>query len=244
MIGFYTPILILQAFCLYHAYRNNSMQTWFWLILFLPGIGCAIYLYHHFYNRNNIETLAEGVKNVVNTNYKLEQLEKAHRLSDNTATKTNLAAAYATYGRFDDAINLYQECLTGFMADDPTLQMKLLQTYFLKKDYDAAVRLGANLQYEKEFRNSDERVSFAWALYYTGNTVDSEKEFQEMDRSSANHWHRMEYSKFLVLTGRKDVAHEKLNTLLEEFDLMRGGERRVNSSTIREVKELAAKINA
>lgn len=54
----------------------------------------------------------------------------------------------------------------------------------------------------------------------------------------------MEYSKFLVLTGRKDVAHEKLNTLLEEFDLMRGGERRVNSSTIREVKELVAKINA
>ena len=243
MIGLYTPVLILQAFCLYHAYRNNSMQTWFWLILLLPGIGCAIYLYHHFYNRNNIETLAEGVKNVVNTNYRLEQLEKAHRLSDNISTKTNLAAAYATYGRFDEAINLYKECLTGFMADDPTLQMKLLQTYFLKKDYVAAVTLGRNLQSEKEFRKSDERVSFAWALHYTGNAVDAEKEFQDMDRSSANHWKRTEYAKFLILTGRTDVAQDTLRTLLEEFDLMRGGERRVNSSTIREVKELVAKIN-
>jgi len=244
MIGYYTPVLILQAFCLYHAYKNNSMQTWFWLILLLPGIGCAIYLYHHFYNRSNIETLAEGVKNVVNTNYRLEQLERAHRLSDNISTKTNLAAAYVTYGRFDDAITLYKECLTGFMADDPILQMKLLQTYFLKKDYDAAVKLGHNLHVEKEFRKSDERISFAWALYYTGETADAEKEFQDMDKSSANHWKRMEYAKFLLLTGHREVAHEKLNTLLEEFDLMRAGERKVNSTTIREVKDLVARLNA
>jgi hypothetical protein len=243
MIGFYTPVLILQAFCLYHAYRNNSMQTWFWLILLLPGIGCAIYLYHHFFNKSNIETLAEGVKNVVNTNYKLEQLERAHRLSDNITTKTNLAAAYVAYGRFDEAIALYKECLSGFMADDPILQMKLLQTYFLKPDYAAAVTLGRNLEAEKEFRKSDERISFAWALYYSGNTVDAEKEFQDMDKSSANHWKRMEYAKFLMLTGQRQVAHEKLNTLLEEFELMRGGERKVNSSTIREVKDLVAKIN-
>ena len=244
MIGYYTPVLILQAFCLYHAYRNNSMQTWFWLILLLPGIGCAIYLYHHFYNRSNIETLAEEVKNVVNTNYRLEQLERAHRLSDNITTKTNLAAAYAKYGRFDEAITLYKECLSGFMADDPILQMKLLQTYFLKGDHEAVVTLASNLENEKEFRKSDERVSFAWALYHTGKTVDAEKEFQDMDKSSANHWKRTEYAKFLLLTGQREIAHEKLNTLLEEFELMRGGERKVNSSTIREVKDLVARINA
>ena len=244
MIGYYTPVLILQAFCLYHAYRNNSMQTWFWLILFLPGIGCAIYLYHHFYNRSNMETLAEGVKNVVNTNYRLEQLERAHRLSDNITTKTNLASAYTTYGRYDDAITLYKECLNGFMADDPGLQTKLMQTYFLKKEYNEVIGLGQNLLGDKEFRKSEERVSYAWALYYNGNTNDAEKEFQDMDKSSANHWKRMEYAKFLLLTGKKENALDKLNTLLEEFDLMRGGERKVNGATIREVRDLVSRINA
>jgi hypothetical protein len=244
MIGYYTPVLILQAFCLYHAYRNNSMQSWFWLILLLPGIGCAIYLYHHFYNRSNMESLAEGVKTVVNSNYKLEQFEKAHRLSDNITTKTNLAGAYATYGRFDDAIQLYKECLAGFMADDPTLQMKLLQTYFLKKDYNEAIALGRNLQHQKEFRKSTERVSFAWSLYNSGAAAEAEKEFRDMDNTSANHWHRMEYSKFLVLNNQYDAAREMLRTLLEEFELMRGGERRVNSATIREVRELYSKIKA
>lgn len=244
MIGFYTPILILQAFCLYHAYRNNSMQSWFWLILLLPGIGCAIYLYHHFFNRSNIETLAEGVKTVVNSNYKLEQLERAHRQSDNITTKTNLAGAYVAYGRFDEAISLYKECLTGFMADDPTLQMSLLQAYFLKRDYAAAIDIGKNLQLQKEFRKSNERVSFAWSLYSSGAIADAEREFQDMDKTAANHWHRMEYAKFLVLNNQQDAAREKLTALLEEFDLMRGAERRINSATIREVRELYSKINA
>ena len=243
MIGYYTPVLILQAFCLYHAYRNNAVQSWLWIILLLPGIGCAVYLYHHFYNRSNIETIAEGVKNVVNSNYKLEQLEKAHRLSDNITTKTNLAEAYAAYGRFDDAIQLYKECLRGFMADDPTLQMKLLQIYFLRKDYQEAISLGRNLQHQKEFRKSNERVSYAWSLYNSGATTDAEKEFQSMDNASANHWHRMEYAKFLVLNNQNDRAREKLTTLLEEFELMRGGERRVNSATMREVRELHSKIS-
>ncbi len=244
MIGYYTPVLILQAFCLYHAYRNNSMQSWFWLILLLPGIGCAIYLYHHFYNRSNIETIAEGVKTVVNSNYKLEQLEKAHRLSDNITTKTNLAGAYAAYGRYDDAIQLYQECLTGFMADDPTLQMKLLQTHFLKNDHKETIAVGRKLHHQKEFRNSTERVSFAWSLYNSGAIAEAEKEFQDMEKTSANHWHRMEYAKFLVLNNQKENAREKLGTLLEEFELMRGGERRVNSATMRDVRELYSKINA
>jgi len=191
-----------------------------------------------------METIAEGVKTVVNSNYKLEQLEKAHRLSDNITTKTNLAGGYAAYGRYDDAIQLYKECLTGFMADDPSLQMKLLQTYFLKKDYNEAIALGRSLQDQKEFRKSTERVSFAWSLYNSGEVAEAEKEFQDMDKTSANHWHRMEYAKFLVLDNQKEAAREKLTTLLEEFDLMKGGERRVNSATMREVRELYSRIGA
>lgn len=218
------------------------MQSWIWLIILLPGIGCAIYLYDHFYNRSNIETLAEGVKTVVNTNYKLQQLEKAHRMSENITTKTNLAGGYALYGRYDDAIALYKECLTGFMADDPPLRMKLLQTYFLKKDYRAVVDLGHELKNEKEFRKSEERVSFAWSLYHLGDHSEAEHEFQDLDKTSANHWHRLEYAKFLVLNNRKDAAQEKLVSLLEEFDLMRGAERKVHSGTIREVRELYSRL--
>ena len=206
--------------------------------VFLPGVGCALYLYHNFYNRGNIESLSEGVKNVVNSNYKLEQLEKAHRLSDNITNKTNLAAGYATYGRYTDAINLYKECLTGFMADDPTLTMKLLQTYFLNKDYQSTIEVGEKLKTEKTFQNAEERIAYAWSLHHCDKTALAEKEFESMDKTFSNYKHRMEYCKFLLATNKPEAFNETKAALLQEFELMKGFERKFNRDIIRDVKEL------
>ncbi len=74
MFRFYTPIILLQAFCLYHAYKRNEEQKWFWIILIFPAIGCLIYLYHTFYSKENIEDLTEGVKTSFINNYKIDKL--------------------------------------------------------------------------------------------------------------------------------------------------------------------------
>src|SRR5688572_26679205 len=124
MFGFYTPIVLLQAFCVYHAYRNRAEQRWFWFILLLPFVGSMVYLFYHFYNRQNINTLAETVKGVVNSNYKIEQFEKAHRFADTLTNRLNLAEAYVQIGRHDEAIGLYRESLVGFMSDDVSIRMK------------------------------------------------------------------------------------------------------------------------
>jgi len=62
------------------------------------------------------------LKQVVNSNYKIEQLEKSLRFVDNYANKLNLADAYMDHGRFKEAVDLYQGCLNSFMADDIDLQ--------------------------------------------------------------------------------------------------------------------------
>ena len=62
MLGLFTPILLLQAFCVYHAYRNNVEQRWYWLILFLPLFGCIIYLVQNFNSASTIKSLEENVK--------------------------------------------------------------------------------------------------------------------------------------------------------------------------------------
>src|SRR5688572_17709867 len=104
MLGFYTPLLFLQGFCLYHAYKNNVEQRWYYLIAFIPLVGCVIYLYHHFYSRRGIENIGQTVKLAVNSNYRIEQLEKTLRFADNVTNRINLADAYVQIGRFEDAI--------------------------------------------------------------------------------------------------------------------------------------------
>jgi hypothetical protein len=240
MFGLFTPILLLQAFCTYHAYRNNAEQRWYWLILFFPLIGCIIYLVHNFNNRATLSTLTETVKEVVISNYRVEQLEKALRFSDTVKNKMNLAEAYMELGRYADAVALYTSCLQGFMADDLTLRMNALFAHFMNADYQAVISYGSSLESEKSFKNSQERVAYAWSFYHTGKTDLAERIFVSMDNSFANYFHRMEYSKFLLKTGKIEDAKVKLTELVEEFEHMKGTERRLEKSTFREIKELYA----
>jgi hypothetical protein len=240
MLGYYTPLLLLQAFCLYHAYRNNVEQRWYWLILFIPVIGCVLYLYDAFYSRNSVHSLTQGVKEVINKNYKIEQLERAARFADNVTNKTNLADAYTAAGRYEEAISLYKNCLQGFMAGDPHLRMKLLQTYFQNESYESVIIAGNELELEKEknFMDSEARVSYAWALHYTGKSHQAEKIFCIMNRPYTNYWHRMEYCKFLKETDRADELTQKLSELIDEFEYIKGPERKLYRKLMWEVKAL------
>lgn len=243
MFGYYTPVLLLQAFCLYHAYRNNTQQMWYWLIIFFPVVGCVIYLYNSFYSRHHIKNLAEGVKGVVNSNYRIEQLEKELRFSDTMKNRTNLADAYVKIGRYAEAIELYSASLQGFMADDPTLRMKLVHAHFLNRDYESAVRLGDQLGSEKSFKNAEERIAYAWALHHQGDTERATQVFDDMDRTFTNYPHRLEYCKFLLETGRRDEASAKLAELIAEFDHMDSTERRLKRNVMREIRGLYGKVN-
>jgi len=240
MLGLYTPVFLLQAFCVYHAYRNNVEQRWYWLILFFPLFGCIIYLVQNLNSASTIKSLEENVKAVVISNYKIEQLEKGMRFSDNFKNKVNLADEYVNVSRYDDAIPLYESCLQGFMSEDPSLRMKLLNAHFMKGDYDAAVRYGNNLKSEKTFKNSEVRVPYAWSVYETGQADLAETIFADMDKSFSNYYHRLEYCKFLLKIEKMELAKEKLSDLIEEFDHVKGPERKLNRDTFRQIKDLYA----
>ena len=242
MYGLYTPIFLFQAFCIYHAYKNNAEQRWYWLILLFPLVGCILYLIHSFNNRDTLETIGETVKEAVISNYRIEQLEKALNFSDNVKNKVNLADAYLEVGRYHDAIPLYSDCLQGFMADDPPIRMKLLRSHFLSGDYQNAIKLGDELseEKEKEFRDSEDRIAYAWALYVAGDVDKAERTFADMDRTFTNYYHRLEFCKFLLKVEKSDAARDKLKDLMDEFDQMQVIERRSKKHVLRELKDLYA----
>jgi hypothetical protein len=238
MLGVVTPILVLQAFCVYHAYRNNSEQRWYWLILFFPLIGCVIYIVHNFNSASALSGITDNIKGVVISNYRIDQLEKALSFSDNITNKINLADEYVKVKRYQDAIALYVSCLQGFMDNDPILRMKLLRAQFLSENFSGAMELGNKLECEKIFKNSEDRVVYAWSLHYGNEPERATAIFEDMDKSFANYYHRKEYCKFLIMGGKMDIAKEKLTTLVKEFEHLKGPERRLNKEIFREIRDL------
>jgi hypothetical protein len=243
MVGLY-PLFILQAFCLFHAYKARTDQKWYWIIIFFPYVGCLIYLYDAFYSRRTITTIAEGLKQVVNTNYRIEQLERDVKFSNNSRNKILLADEYILFGRYSEAVALYESCRDGYMIEDEPLKRKLMHALFLDKQYDRTVQFGEELIGTKDFRNALEHISLAWAYQNLGRTEDAEKHFKDMDRTFTNYQHRYSYCEFLLATDRKEKAIEKLDELLDEVEQMKTPERRVHRDIIRSISELKRSLTA
>lgn len=244
LYSYYTPILFLQAFCIYHAYRNNTHQKWMWLIIFVPLIGCLIYLYDNFASRRNFEDVQEGVKHMMSSNYQLKKLEKENKYAATVTNKVKLADAYVQNGRFAEAIELYLSCQHGLYAEDPELDKKLLHAYYLQKDYDAVLNCGKRLLMEKSFKNSDARVAYAWSLQHLGDTTEADANFRDMDIQFSNYSARIEYCQFLRNNQRTAEAKTKLEDMMDEIDHMDTHEQRMKKPILRRIKQLYASITS
>lgn len=236
MFRLFPLVMILEAFCLYHAYKNKADQKWFWAIIFFPLLGCGFYLYHHFYSRKNISNISEGVKEVINTNYQLDKLEKGVKFADTIENKTLLADKYTDKQRYAEAIELYESCLEGFNSDNPEIIRKLVKASHLNGDFEKAVSYAEQITEDRDFFKSEEKVFYAWSLFELGQEDNAEARFKEMDNTFSNYFQRLEYSRLLYKTGRTEEALHKLETLMEEFDQMESYERKLHREVQRTVR--------
>jgi hypothetical protein len=234
---YYYLVIALQGFCLYHAYKNNTQQKWYWLIIFVPVIGGLIYLYDNFYNRRNVSNLTEGVKGVVNSNYNIEKLEKTLKFSDTFVNKINLADAYASKGRLEEAINLYESCKVGIYKDNPDLFQKLSKAYFLNKNYSKIITLSKELA-----PTGEGKITLAWALHYAGESDKAEVKFKEMGGRFTNFEARTAYAQFLLEKNRSHEANDILCDIIEEYDSMSNYEKNLRKGTVSEAKRILKTI--
>lgn len=238
------PLLIItEAFCLYHAYTNKAEQKWFYLILFLPFIGCGIYLYHHFYSRKNLETISEGVKAVINTNYQVENLEKGVEFADTIENKSMLADKYVEMKRYDDAITLYESCLEGFNHDNPEIISRLVKVNQIQGNYENSVFYAEKIENNIDFMNSEEKSYYAWSLFELGRSETAEEKFKEMDRTFSNYFQRLQYSRFLHKSGRREESLDKLTQLINEFDQMGSQEKRFHRDVQQAIRGLQSEVS-
>ncbi len=226
MVRFYSPIFILQMFCLYHAYSKGSDQKWYFIILFLPFIGSLFYLYSTFYSHRNVENLAETLKSSFVTNYKIDKLEKQLAFSETVTNKIELAAEHRAVGNYDRAMELYESCLDGIHAEDPDIIAELVRTAYLSEAYSKAVKYGKLIRNEKIFGNSKEKIALAWSYYHLGRNDEAEACFEEMNLQFMNYEQRHEFATYYVQIDEQEKAIYLLDKLLTEIAAMDSYEKR------------------
>ena len=102
---FYVFTVVLQAICVIHCIRRGNTNNWIWLIIFLPMIGCLVYIFTEIINRRDIQRVQSGMGSVFNPSGAIRKLENNLRFSDTFANRVALADAYLEAGQHVKAID-------------------------------------------------------------------------------------------------------------------------------------------
>ena len=135
----YFLILLLQGYCIYHAYKNGSAYYWYFLIMFIPIIGCVIYLITQVYNKRDAEKIQEDIVSVINPTKKIKDLEKRLQFSETYQNRVDLADALLNIKDYKNAIPHYVEALKDGSQNDFYVTEKLVTAYYGMEDFDKVV---------------------------------------------------------------------------------------------------------
>lgn len=222
---YYIPVA-LQAFCCYHAYQRGTLNRWLWIIVFVPVIGAAIYLFSEVFSSRNIRAPKIDVGAMVNPGGKLKKLENELRFSDTFANKIKLADAYLAAGYTNNAQELYETALTGSFADNEHGLSQLLIVYFNQERYTDVIAIAQKLYKSQKFAKSKPHVLYALALEHTGHPELAEKEFKIMKGRYSCFEQRYEYGLFLKRNNRYEDAQRIFNEILDEIPQLSAMERK------------------
>ncbi len=158
---------LLQLVCAVHAVRTGREQFWLYLILFLPGLGCIIYIVTQMLpdlrGSPKAHAAAKSAMRTIDPKRDLRRRLNDLEVSDNVANRLALAEECSHAGMHDEALELLQTCITD--DDSPDLLVRLSEAQFNCKRYAETVATLDNLiGRHPNFRSHDGHFLYARAL--------------------------------------------------------------------------------
>lgn len=162
---------ILQLLLIIHIIKNGKPFLWLWLVVFLPYIGGLVYILMEIVPEllasGSVEKVGRAVANAVNPGRSLAELESLVKRQNTIANRTKLADCYVSLERYEEAISLYDSCLTGPYSDDAELLVKKINALFLWGKTDMAKSLMDEFKKKHKLENAslvllDLQISGDW----------------------------------------------------------------------------------
>lgn len=235
---YYYLIVALQAFCFYHAYKNNKPYYWYFLILFIPVFGSLIYIITQVYNKSDTDKIQKELTSIINPTRKITDLEKKIEFSDTYSNRIELADAYVQNKDMPNAIVSYKKTLEDTVQDDLYSRQQLVLCYFQLKDYEGVIEQAEVLKSKSEFKGSKQQFCYGLALKELGKLEEAEVQLKQIDRPYSNYNERLELAKFYLENNRTSEGADLLNEIYSESQHMEKPNRRIYSTTIAEVERL------
>ena len=220
LYNYYYLVLILQGLCVFHSIKRGTQSKWLWLIVFLPLIGCIIYVFSEVIKKRHVSVVQNTVQTIANPGGRINELEKRFKFSDTFANRVALADAYLASNANEKAIALYEPALTGVFDDNEHVVKQLIQAYYNLGQYGKIVAIAPKVTKTFDFSKHRANLLYALALQELGKSAEAEKEFNAMNHRFSNYEARYCYGNFLLKQKRKEDAALVFHEIVDEAQHM------------------------
>ena len=238
---FYISV-VLQVICVIHCIRRGRNNSWIWLIVFVPFVGCIAYIFTEMFSGNEIRNVQSGLGSIFNSAGSIRSLEENLRFSDTFNNRVALADAYLASAQTTKAIELYESSLTGAFEENEHVLIQLVTAYSKEKRYDDAISVAKKIYRLPQFARSQTHILYAIALGKADQPGQAEKEFKLMMGRFSNFEARYQYGLFLISHDRADEARQLYAEIIDEASHLSSRERNYNRRWFNLVKDEMRKM--
>ena len=211
-------VLLLQAFLAVHAFRTGR-ERWAYLIIMVPALGGLIYFLTQILpdlQRNSAaRRVSSDVARMVNPTRDLRRLRENLDIVDTVQNRQLLARECVNVGLYQEAIELYKDCLQGRSEHEPYIMLELATAYFAGECYPEAKDTFLRLrETNPEFQSSEGHLMYARTLEYIEENNDSLREYETVAAYFPGEEANCRYALLLKRNGRTEKANEIFHQVL------------------------------
>ncbi|MCB4799547.1 hypothetical protein [Neotamlana laminarinivorans] len=224
-------------------YKNRIPYYWIFLILFLPVVGCIIYLITQVYNKRDAEKITSEITTIINPTKKIKDLENKLEFSETYQNRIDLADAFLETKDYSNAIKHYKETLKDKSQNNFYATTQLIKAYVGIQDFENVIFYAEKIKDHSEFKKSRSQYYYGMALKQLNKIEEAEYNLKAIDIRYSFYEERLALAKFLLEIKKETEAKDVLNEIFNESRHMTKTNKRLYRSTISEVQKLLKELN-
>ncbi len=199
--------IALQIACIVHAVRSGRVQYWPIIILIGSFVGCLAYflveILPEIRNSRTTKRVVANVARSIDPEKRKREIAAQLDIADTVQNRVRLAEECLQLGDYQNARVLYERCLSGPYADDPTF---LLGRARAESGLGLFAETRATLEYliakHPDYRSDDGHLLYATTLEALGDSEKALDEYRVLELSFPGEESRLRYARLLAKTGR------------------------------------------
>ena len=205
-------VTLLSLGFMIHAAKTGRFMPWFYVILFLPGIGAAAYVVVELLPAwfGSYGGRARGqIASRLNPSGRYRQLKDELLVVDTIANRAALAEESLRLGKFEEALAQYDAILAKPLGDEPGFLLGRARAEFgLGRAADAVATLEALRSKWPSYQSSEGQLLLAMSLEAAGRNEEALAHYEAAGRHYPGPEPRVRRAQLLRRLGREADARE------------------------------------